>query len=383
MSAVLVAVGRDRPPVTCCDRRHGRSDEENHGDVASNERTTERRRFRPCDTRRAPPSTMTKDTTDSRKIPGSARSTTTTTVAASTNAAGLPRGSNPKLASPLRYPGAKRRLLPVITKLLDANLPGTKPVFVEPFAGGASVALGLLDADQVASVVLGEVDPMLAAFWRVVTGDPDWLINKVKTAEITLAEWHRLHADPGTGDRDLAWACLFLNRTSYSGILHPQAGPIGGPQQRSEYKIDCRFPRTSLTFRLERIRRWVETRPITVFEGDYRDLLTDAKISSANASTPIVAYLDPPFYEKAKKLYRRSFTDSDHEELAKELKALSLPWILSYDHAQTIADLYADHGSSRLVEMTYVASTGRSATRELIMTNLKTIPDDDRLEILS
>jgi D12 class N6 adenine-specific DNA methyltransferase len=41
--------------------------------------------------------------------------------------------------SPLRYPGGKRRLVPYVAALLQANAlqPG---VLVEPFAGGASVA---------------------------------------------------------------------------------------------------------------------------------------------------------------------------------------------------------------------------------------------------
>jgi D12 class N6 adenine-specific DNA methyltransferase len=41
--------------------------------------------------------------------------------------------------SPLRYPGGKRRLVPYVAALLQAN--ALQPdVLVEPFAGGASVA---------------------------------------------------------------------------------------------------------------------------------------------------------------------------------------------------------------------------------------------------
>jgi DNA adenine methylase len=45
--------------------------------------------------------------------------------------------------SPLRYPGGKRRLTPYLAAALTAN--DLEPdLFVEPFAGGASVALELL-----------------------------------------------------------------------------------------------------------------------------------------------------------------------------------------------------------------------------------------------
>src|ERR1700730_5477532 len=53
----------------------------------------------------------------------------------------LDLGRRPVL-SPLRYPGGKRRLVPYVASAIRAN--GLEPdVFVEPFAGGASVSLGL------------------------------------------------------------------------------------------------------------------------------------------------------------------------------------------------------------------------------------------------
>jgi hypothetical protein len=47
-------------------------------------------------------------------------------------------------------------------------------------------------------------------------------------------------------DRDIAVKCLFLNRTTFSGILHGRAGPMGGRKQQSDYKIDCRFNKDGL-----------------------------------------------------------------------------------------------------------------------------------------
>lgn len=57
--------------------------------------------------------------------------------------------------SPLRYPGGKRRLAPYVAAALVENdlRPG---LFVEPYAGGASVALELLHFDLVDRVVLGD-----------------------------------------------------------------------------------------------------------------------------------------------------------------------------------------------------------------------------------
>lgn len=56
--------------------------------------------------------------------------------------------------SPLRYPGGKRRLMPYVAAALSAN--GLEPdLFVEPFAGGASVALELLATEKVRRIGSG------------------------------------------------------------------------------------------------------------------------------------------------------------------------------------------------------------------------------------
>ena len=67
------------------------------------------------------------------------------------------------ILSPLRYPGAKRRLSGYIAEAFRLN--GARPaLFVEPFAGGASVALQLLEDDLVDEIALGDRDPLVASF---------------------------------------------------------------------------------------------------------------------------------------------------------------------------------------------------------------------------
>jgi len=71
--------------------------------------------------------------------------------------------------SPLRYPGGKRRLVPYVAAALEAN--GLKPdLFVEPFAGGASVALELAASGAVEKIGIADVDPYIAAFWKTACG---------------------------------------------------------------------------------------------------------------------------------------------------------------------------------------------------------------------
>ena len=148
--------------------------------------------------------------------------------------------------SPLRYPGAKRRLPATWLRCCASDL--RPKLFVEPFAGGASVALALLNDGLVQKIALGERDPLVAGFWKVVFREPEWLIEQIGNAPVTVRQWHQFWAGGFRSDRERALACLFLNRTSFSGILSDSAGPIGGYEQKSEYKIDCRSaPERSLS----------------------------------------------------------------------------------------------------------------------------------------
>src|SRR5579883_3060614 len=95
----------------------------------------------------------------------------------------LPR-KGASILSPLRYPGAKRRFASYVAETLKLN--GIKPkLFVEPFAGGASVALQLLNDGLVETVGLGEIDPLVASFWDCVFYDTEWLIRAVEREPIT------------------------------------------------------------------------------------------------------------------------------------------------------------------------------------------------------
>ena len=69
--------------------------------------------------------------------------------------------------TPLRYPGGKSQLTPVIVDILSRNnmLYGE---YAEPFAGGAGIAMTLLLNDYVSRIYLNDVDPAIHSFWYSV-----------------------------------------------------------------------------------------------------------------------------------------------------------------------------------------------------------------------
>jgi DNA adenine methylase len=302
----------------------------------------------------------------------------------------LPRGAGGavRLPSPLRYPGAKRQLIPLFNRLLVARPTRT---FVEPFAGGASVGLHVAANGLAERVVLAEADPLVYSFWKTACSDNQWLIDQVATVNVSLKTWEHFKANPGRTRRERALACLFLNRTSFSGILHERAGPIGGRAQSSAYKIDCRFPRDELTRRLRLVGELAKSgRIAAVLSGDYQKTVSQAR--QRYGDDGLLLYLDPPFYAKAQTLYRRPFDDAGHRRLAAFVLGCASPWVLSYDHHAAIEDLYSTplvrlpgeveghrrptHRLERLT-LTYTAHSRRGSGDEYIVTNLPHLPTEE------
>lgn len=211
---------------------------------------------------------------------------------------------------------------------------------------------------------------MVAAFWKTLFFDTDWLIDSIESCEISLEEWNRLKSLKTTDRRTLAYQCLFLNRTSFSGILHPNAGPIGGQLQESSYSIDCRFNKATVIKRILKAASWKD-RVEFVWNWSWRKGLQSI---TKHSKEDIFVYLDPPFYKKADKLYTHCFNSAEHIKLRDYLSTLQSPWLLSYDGHPDIEKLYADFNKSR-VDIAYSTSDKgrRDVGKEIIVSSLPTL----------
>jgi len=269
------------------------------------------------------------------------------------------------LTSPLRYPGSKHQLSRYVQDVLELNrLHPT--LYVEPFVGGASVALHMLQLPSVEQVILMDADPWVASFWQTLFFDTTWLIEQVQAVEITMERWWQFkNARPETV-REQALTLLFLSRTNYSGILEGRVGPIGGKEQRSAYDIACRFPRATLIRRIEQIATYRDKiRGIWACSWDDGVARLLELQQAGEVSCNAFWYCDPPYYGP-RKLYRYEFSDTDHRQLRDFLMALQQPWLLSYDVAPVIRELYA---GAQVREIEWRYSSVRSRGRELLISN--------------
>lgn len=230
----------------------------------------------------------------------------------------------------------------------DLGLAGC--TYVEPYAGGVGAGLGLLVTGQVQRVVINDLDPAVNAFWMTVKNECGWLIEQVRTIEISTREWrrqHEIYASADTSDlAALGLATFYLNRTNRSGVLN--GGPIGGLSQAGAYKIDARFNREGLAERLRVLSLYSENIVVTSRDG----------VETINEYAPkedTFIYADPPYFEKAGSLYLNAFTPTDHEALAHALnRHADRPWVLTYDNAPQVEQLYGER-RRREFELNYSA----------------------------
>jgi DNA adenine methylase len=236
-------------------------------------------------------------------------------------------------ASPLRYPGGKAKLAPFLAGAIRG-----RPIEVvcEPFAGGAGASLRLLLDEYVQAIVLNDIEPGIAAFWRAVFASPSELAELIERAETSIDEWHRQHeiafAKAAGDDISLGFATFYLNRTNRSGILRGR--PIGGLNQTGEWKIDARFNREELARRVRRLGLYANR--VTVLQED------GAEVVRRHLGSETLVYADPPYLVRGGRLYLNAMSWEDHSGLASVLRGSDAPWIVTYDRDPRVLELYPD-----------------------------------------
>ena len=282
----------------------------------------------------------------------------------------------PFTINPLRYPGAKRILVDYIEKLLIANnLDGC--CFFEPYAGSAAVGIELLRRKKIDSLVLCEKDVLLFAFWECVFNNTKALCNKILSTPITVETWKRMNVYReetkicNKNLLDLGFAGLFYNRTNFSGILN--ANPIGGIEQKSQYKISCRFNKQRIIDTIMEISKSRDS--VSVHLDDALEFVSSCSLRFMREKCFI--YFDPPYFEKGPKIYRHFYTRQDHVNLSVYVKSLKyVNWLVSYDDSPVICDIYSDKTTQyRPIFLDYsCAATKRYKGRELLISNLPLPP---------
>ncbi len=283
-----------------------------------------------------------------------------------------------RFPSPLRYPGGKGSVTNFIKLvLLENDLLGAE--YVEPYAGGASVALSLLVEGYVDQIYINDLDRAVFAFWDAVLTDTDRLCARINDTDVNVDEWSRQRAVQTSIEPeplDLAFSTFFMNRTNRSGII--TGGIIGGRNQDGPWKLDARYNRQELIRRIRKIARFRSR--ISLSNLDALEFLRPWGFAQSASS---FVFIDPPYYTKGGDLYRNYYGPSDHKAVAKATRQLKVPWIVSYDADPNIFELYKSRRCLRY-SLSYSAATrGRGCEVMFFAAHLRIPPVESPARILS
>lgn len=277
--------------------------------------------------------------------------------------------------SPLRYPGGKSKIAPLIRLIIEKT--GSSDItYIEPFAGGAGVALSLLIEGVVDQVVINDYDKAIYSFWRALKEAPQELIDLIEHTPLTIDEWKHQKDIYSTQNKrysvELGFAAFYLNRTNRSGIL--SAGPIGGYNQTGNYGMDARFNRDALIGRIQEIAKYKSQ--LVVYNKEIRSFISGV-IPKYQANAFV--YFDPPYFENGQRLYKNFFSPTDHTDIALSIiNGVNCPWVITYDDVPELRGIYSNYVQRRY-NLNYSAANKGKGSEIIIFKDSYLLPPSDEV----
>lgn len=269
----------------------------------------------------------------------------------------------PITVSPLRYPGGKSKIYPLVQPIITHNLTGGDRIYVEPFAGGAGLALKLLYNHDVDQIILNDIDPNIYKFWLSCLTHADDLCEMIFQCPLTMDEWYKqrdIYSNPNNRSNiEVGFATFYLNRCNVSGII--RGGPIGGNGQNGTYGLDARFNRSDLIRKVQKIKEYSDQ--IKIYNNDAVDFLH--VLERTYDPDKIFLNIDPPYVNKGPILYENSFDDQAHRALSVVIARLPFKWIVTYDKCDLIYNLYQNY-RKEIITLNYSVGHTREGKELLI-----------------
>jgi len=235
--------------------------------------------------------------------------------------------------SPFRYPGGKTWFIPYLRDWLQSKskLPTR---FIEPFAGGGIVSLTVAFERLAKHVIFAELDPGVAAVWRVVlNGHAEWLAKEILGFDLSMENVREVLDGSAETVQEKAFQTILRNRVQRGGIMAAGAGLVK-TGENGRGLMSRWYPQT-LARRIREINHLKDR--LTFVEGDGFVLLEEQR-----ADKDAVFFIDPPYTLAARRLYTK--WQVDHRRLFAAMRSCKGDFLMTYDNTPEIAALAAEFG---------------------------------------
>ena len=235
--------------------------------------------------------------------------------------------------SPFRYPGGKTWFVPDFRRWIAQT---KRPkLFIEPFAGGATIGLTAAFEGLAESVLIVEKDPMVAAVWRTILGgDAEWLAQRILDFDLSIENCRYVLDAKDVKPREEGFKTILRNRINHGGILAAGSGMLkngeGGKGIASRW-----YPETLA----KRIRAIDSVRSkISFLEGD-----GIAVMESYQNDKGAAFFIDPPYTAgaKGKRAGKRLYVhfELDHGKLFDLVAAVKGDFLMTYDDDAEVMEM--------------------------------------------
>lgn len=264
----------------------------------------------------------------------------------------------------LRWAGGKRWLL----KSVDTYLPSTINNYYEPFAGGLSILIYLLNNNKVQNIsTVCDANPHLINLYNCIKHEPNELVNALKRFKNTKEDYYKERSTNRRTPHTNAAKFLYLNRTSFNGIYRENL--------KGEYNVPYGNKIYNELFDYDQIFLLSKIFQNTIFENQ------DFSFISQLADRNDLVFLDPPYTVAHEnngfiKYNQKIFSWEDQirlKEMVLNLHERGVNYILTNAKHNSIEELYQGVGNIHNVSRASLIGgkgAARSKYNEIIITNI-------------
>lgn len=259
----------------------------------------------------------------------------------------------------IAYPGAKWRFYPYIKPFIPLD---TK-IFIEPFFGGGSMSLSVLDDPDfnIEKCYVGDLAPEIWAFWTGCRNNPEEVINIAKNWYRTSCPSHAKAIELGelesgeTYDKAIEEAYKFWNWSqsvdcSVNFSIEERAARVflvnkfsfSGMGDSGSLSKD-RF----MAFTEEQFNRIREAAPLLQKMEIANCSFEETMKHAYERPEETLIFLDPPYFKQEKSgLYGRNGDTHHgfpHEKFAELTQSMPCKWFVTYDDSIKVRKMFKDN----------------------------------------